>query len=760
MVAAVPPAAGIARGKHAAPPRISVAPVPEPLLFPPGAWGLPVAGGCADDLDRLVWVPCLAVRGPGPRRPEAVRGPSLFETALVALMRRPFGWLVVAEPVGPDEGAEARAGGAAEEEGGGAEEGAGAGEGAGRGLPARDGGGGTGLWSVRVLAGASGPAELDVLAPLLAGSVELGPYPFRLRGDTGAEPLEEALSARRHDPGDGAQSPFLVTAGTLAALAGLPRLGVPGLNVTGAAEPGAERTMSPSPAVPDTPVPTEPPAVGGGDGAADLFPDQPPAAIQLGIPLDPDPAPDTLRLPVAALGRGVLVAGCDGVGPSPAIAAILGQLTGLGLPWLVVDPAGSGYEKVATARPHLPVTVINPCAPDAVPLTISPLTPEPGYPLQAHMAMVRWLVDLSFGSDELFSQALSVALPRVYRAAGWDLVTGGAAGRAPAAPAVPALGQLHTEVIEVIGRADYDRRTRTRLRSLADARFGSLLDGAAGRFLHGGHPADVGELLHRNVVLAVHDIGATEDRTFVTGSLLVRLAEYLRLRTGDRPGGTSAAVPSAPLGAPRPSLRHVVVIEDARTVLRDHGAGCPATRAAERFAALLAEFGARGEGIVLAEQRPALLVPDVARSTAVRIVHRIPPAGSGQAWHRPLGAPEVAVMAAEEAGPPRWGRMTLPPAPAPAAGLPVTDVPPPVSGRRSVACGRQCREARACRLAELREAELLAASPDQAWLRVWTETFLLAFLTDNPLPACSGAAAAPLAEPWCPVARMPAGPGH
>ena len=138
---------------------------------------------------------------------------------------------------------------------------------------------------------------------------------------------------------------------------------------------------------------------------------------------------------------------------------------------------------------------------------------------------------------------------------------------------------------------------------------------------------------------------------------------------------------------------------------------------------------------MLAEQRPALLVPDVARSTAVRIVHRIPPAGSGQAGHRPLGAPEVAVMAAEMTGPPRWGRIRLPPRRTPAAGPLAARVPPPVSGRRSVACGRQCREARACHLAELRDAELLAASADHAWLRVWTETLLLSFLTDNPLPA-------------------------
>ncbi len=91
-----------------------------------------------------------------------------------------------------------------------------------------------------MLAGAATADELDVLAPLLAGAAELGPHPYRLRHTTGAHALDAALAARHHDPADGAQSPFFVTAGTLTALAGLPRAGV---LVAGCAGSGTARTV-------------------------------------------------------------------------------------------------------------------------------------------------------------------------------------------------------------------------------------------------------------------------------------------------------------------------------------------------------------------------------------------------------------------------------------------------------------------------------------------------------------------------------------
>ena len=49
------------------------------------------------------------------------------------------------------------------------------------------------------------------------------------------------------------------------------------------------------------------------------------------------------------------------------------------------------------------------------------------------------------------------------------------------------------------------------------------------------------------------------------------------------------------------------------------------------FAGLLAEIRAYGEGLIIAEQIPAKLVPDVIKNTAVKIVHRLPAADDRQA---------------------------------------------------------------------------------------------------------------------------------
>ena len=75
------------------------------------------------------------------------------------------------------------------------------------------------------------------------------------------------------------------------------------------------------------------------------------------------------------------------------------------------------------------------------------------------------------------------------------------------------------------------------------------------------------------------------------------------------------------------------MFEEAHRLLRQPRgqAGGAAAHAVEMFAGLLAEIRAYGEGLIIAEQIPAKLIPDVIKNTAVKIVHRLPAADDREA---------------------------------------------------------------------------------------------------------------------------------
>src|SRR5580704_2995465 len=378
------------------------------------------------------------------------------------------------------------------------------------------------------------------------------------------------------------------------------------------------------------------------------------------------------------------------------------------------------------------VTLINPADPESVPLSVNPLAPEPGYPVQAHIDMVRALFLAAFDAHEPFPQIMSQALQRAYEECGWDPQTGLAQAETDAPPGIPTLARLQAAALAVIEDVGYGPELQADVRGFVEVRLRSLRAGSAGRFFEGGHPADIGQLLGRNVVLALEDIANDEDKAFLIGTLLIRIVEHLRLRAkSDR----------------AEELRHVIVLEEAHRLLRAGRDGASA-HAVELFAAMLAEIRAYGEGIVIAEQIPAKLVPDVVKNTALKVLHRLPAADDrrlvGAAMNLDDGQSRqvVSMLPGEAAvfadGMDRPVRIRVPYGGdrelREAGQLPAAAVAVPVTGRRSAACGLTCLGDRACSLVEIRTAELLATSPGDAWIRVWAEAYLLAHLTNRPRP--------------------------
>jgi hypothetical protein len=326
------------------------------------------------------------------------------------------------------------------------------------------------------------------------------------------------------------------------------------------------------------------------------------------------------------------------------------------------------------------VTVIDIADLDQVPVAVNPLEPGAGYPIQAHADRVAGLFEAAFGLDEP-AAAIRAGLRRTYTNCGWDTRTGATSPGAVTSPAVPAFRQFSTGVMAAAEDLGYSQSMQAAVRGFLRTRLDALWAGPAGRFLEGGHPVDVGSLLRGNVLVTNGDAADDAAVAFLTGVLLVRLGEHLR-----RHGRAGPVGPTGPTG-------FAVVIGSAGS-LTGHLAG-PSARpaAAEWFGRLLGDIRCRGADIIVTRR----------------------------AGGEPPG-----------------------PIAAPAEGLDGTVASSPVRlGRRSAACGERCGR-RPCTGYELHAAGLLAHDDGQAWLRLWVQTLVLAFLTGRPVPRVP----APLRSGW------------
>ncbi|MFE5677131.1 helicase HerA domain-containing protein [Streptomyces erythrochromogenes] len=589
----------------------------RPLSYPPGATAQDVPSGEVAALlqEMLYWLPCLgshdALRMGDDERalPSERRGS--FDDA-VAHLPDAFAWLVLAEPVPYERLEQERAALAVQLPRLRQRENSAADRVAAERAEARyrelTRALATGVWNVRVLVGGRRPESALASAALLCGSGDLDDLPYVLVPARRPVPLAEALAAAGpQGPGSPGASPFLAPAELVAALARPPARELPGI-----------RTVAPNRfdvTADDT--------GSGSDG------------FLIGDILDESlSAADRLHVSRSTLNRHAFVCGATGSGKSQSVRSLLTALSTheRPVPWLAIEPAKAEYARMAgrLAAADGPeaarrVTVIRPGDVDVPPASLNPLEPEPGFPLQSHVDLVRALFLAAFEGHEPFPQVLARALSQCYTDAGWDLVTGEPRPAhkpkfvrdepdEPRSAVYPTLGALQATARQVVEMIGYGKEVTADVRGFVDVRMGSLREGTPGRFFEGGHPLDIAGLLSGNVVLELETITNDQDKAFLIGAVLIRLVEHLRVHHG------AGGVP----------LRHVLVVEEAHRLLKNVEDG-PAAAAVELFASLLAEIRAYGEGVVIVEQIPSKILPDVIKNSALKIMHRLPAADDRQA---------------------------------------------------------------------------------------------------------------------------------
>jgi uncharacterized protein len=527
---------------------------------------------------------------------------------------------------------------------------------------------GTGGWYVRLLVGGADDGQVRRVAGLLCAASDLYELPYVLNPLAGTAPFDETI--RKDEAPDGRYG-FAAIPELLTAIARPPFREIPGIRVVERPE-------------------------------FDLNPEHQ-GEVPLGRVIDARGREvGDYAVPTSTLNRHAFVTGATGAGKSQTVRRLLEGLHRVGVPWLVIEPAKAEYAGMAgRMMSGGDLRVIRPGDPDQVPASLNPLEPADGFPLATHLDLVGALFLAAFEAAEPFPQVLAQAMADCYRDHGFDPVTG-ARGHAHGEPRYPGLRDLQAAALRVVDRTGYGPEIAANVRGFIGIRIGSLRLGGAGRFFEGGHPLDVAEMFRRNVVLELERIGDDQNKNFLVGAVLIRMVEHLRVHAdGSAPG-----------------LRHVTVVEEAHRLLRAAAAGTPSAHAVESFAAMLAEIRAYGEGIIIADQIPAKLLPDVIKNTALKILHRLPAADDRDAVGATMNLdpaqsrfvvslpPGEAAVFADGMDRPVLLRVPLG-ADRERAG---EDADAPITGRRTAACGRSCGS-RACTLQEIAAGLRLAEDP-------------------------------------------------
>lgn len=314
-----------------------------------------------------------------------------------------------------------------------------------------------------------------------------------------------------------------------------------------------------------------------------------------------NPTSQHFRVNVRDLTRHALIAGSTGSGKSTTIKHLLAQLwQDHHVPFMVLYPIDKPDYRELRGFPRLADDLLIFTLGDdsTSPFRFNPFEVPEGFLIKTHLSRLMRVFMAAFTLQEPLPMIYRDALRQVYRQKGWDTVR----GRGHASGEYPIMSEFLEAIQRITDSLKYGREVQDNVRQASVIRIADLLENA-GYVVNVRQSISLHRILNQPTVMEIGRVGSVQDTSLLMGFLLMRFAEEVERH-------------------PRKETPHITVVEEAHRLMAETGgAGDSRGSAGEDFSNILAEVRGYGEGIIIAEQIPTLLVKGAIGNTYLKIMH-------------------------------------------------------------------------------------------------------------------------------------------
>lgn len=316
-----------------------------------------------------------------------------------------------------------------------------------------------------------------------------------------------------------------------------------------------------------------------------------------------------IYLEKSALNKHIFITGVTGTGKTTTCQKLLLESD---LPFLVIEPAKTEYRILMNNEKTKDILIFTLGNDKVAPFRLNPFEFFEGESITSRVDMLKAAMEASFDMEAAIPQIIESAMYSCYEDYGWNIDNNkNEKFSNPYDEGVysfPTLEDLLNKVETEVTKHNFDDRLKKDYIGSITARLQGLLVGSKGQMLNTRRGIDFRELIEKKVVLEIEEIKNGTEKSLIMGFILTNLCEALKTKfTKDK------------------HFKHITLIEEAHRLLSKYSPGDSLNKknSVETFADMLAEVRKYGESLIIADQIPNKMTPEVLKNTNTKIVHKI-----------------------------------------------------------------------------------------------------------------------------------------